>query len=94
MTRARGQPSRTLLDREYPHQVLVIADTVRGKTLDKVTDFHVKLGIPTKSRSVRKDDAWYSLYCFADPNHAKLFRAIFGGEVVTPAKSKFPNDTR
>jgi hypothetical protein len=80
MTRARGQPSRTLLDREYPHQVLVLADTVRGKTLDTVTDFHVRLGIPTKSRSIRKDDAWYSLYCFADREHAKLFQVMFGGQ--------------
>jgi hypothetical protein len=35
MTRARGQSSRTLLDREYPHQVLVAADNVRGKALEK-----------------------------------------------------------
>jgi hypothetical protein len=58
----------------------VRAENVGGKTLDKVNDFHAKLGIPTKSRSVRKDDAWYSLYCFADTNHAKLFRVIFSGE--------------
>ena len=82
MTRARGQLSRTLLNREYPHQVLVRTETVGGKTLDKVTEFHVKLGIPTKSRSIRKDDAWYTLYCFEDPNHANLFRVMFGGELL------------
>ena len=60
MTR-RGQPSRTVLDREYPHQVLVRAENLGGKTLDKVADFHVKLGISTKSRSIRKNDAWYTL---------------------------------
>jgi hypothetical protein len=57
MTRAKGQPSRTLLNREYPHQILLRAENVGGKALDKVTDFHVKLGIPTKRRSIRKDDA-------------------------------------
>jgi hypothetical protein len=87
MTRARGQISRTLLNREYPHQVLVRADNVAGKTLDKVADFHVKLGIGTKSRSIRKDDVWYSLYCFADREHAKLFQVLFGGE-ITQAQSK------
>ena len=87
MTRARGQTSRTLLNREYPHQVLVRADNVAGKTLDKVADFHVKLGIGTKSRSIRKDDVWYSLYCFADREHAKLFQVLFGGE-ITQAQSK------
>jgi hypothetical protein len=45
MTRARGEPSRTLLDREYPHQVLVLAETLRGKVLDRVIDFHMNLGI-------------------------------------------------
>ena len=83
----RGQPSRTLIDREYPHQVLVLAHNVHGKTLDKAIDFHVKLGIPTKSRSIRKDDALHSLYCFADPNHAKLFHVMLGGE-LTQAQSK------
>jgi hypothetical protein len=82
MTRARGQPSRSLLDREYPHQVLVLAETLRGKVLDRVIDFHRNLGIPTKSRSIRKLDAWYTLYCFADPDHAKLFKVMFGGEIT------------
>ena len=58
-----------------------------ARTLDKVYDFHVRLGIPTKRRSIRKDDAWYSLYCFADSDHAKLFRVMFGGE-LTQAQSK------
>jgi hypothetical protein len=62
MTGARGQSSRTLLDREYPHQVLVAADNVRGKALEKVLDFHAKLGIPVKSRTLRKDDVWCKLY--------------------------------
>jgi hypothetical protein len=31
---------------------------------------------------LRKDDAWYSLYCFADREHAKLFQAMFGGELL------------
>jgi hypothetical protein len=84
MTRARGQPSRTLLDREYPHQVLVLAETLRGRTLDRAIDFHMNLGIPTKSSSIRKQDAWHTLYRFAEPDHAKLFRVMFGGEMVTP----------
>lgn len=81
MTRARGQSSRTLIEREHPHQVLVLAESVSGKTLDEVIAFHAKLGIPTIRRSIRKHDDWHSLYCFADANHAKLFQAMFGGEM-------------
>jgi hypothetical protein len=59
MTRARGQSSSTPLDRNYPHQVLVLAQKVAGKALDKVTAFHAKLGVPVKTHSIRKDDRWY-----------------------------------
>jgi hypothetical protein len=81
--RARDQSSRMLTDREYPHQVLVSAERVAGKMLDNVIAFHAELGIPTKSRSIRKDDRWYLLYCFADQQHAARFQVEFGGEIVT-----------
>jgi hypothetical protein len=70
MTRARGQPSRTLLNREYPHQVLVLAETVGGKTLDRVIAFHDRARVPTKSRSARRNDKWHLRYCFAERRHA------------------------
>jgi hypothetical protein len=53
MTHARGQPSRTLLNREYPHQVIVPADSVAGKALDKVIAFHDQARVPIKTRSAR-----------------------------------------
>jgi hypothetical protein len=84
MTRARGQPSQSLLEREYPHQVLVLAETVRGNTLDRAIAFHTNLGIPTRISSIRKKDVWYTLFRFADPNHAKLFQVMFGGDLVQP----------
>jgi hypothetical protein len=37
---------RERYDREYPHQVLALAETLRGKVLDRVIDFHMNLGIP------------------------------------------------
>jgi hypothetical protein len=82
MTRARGQSSRTLLNSEYPHQVLVLSDSITGKTLDRVIAFHTQCGIPTKTRAARQDDQWYSLYCFADSQHAARFQAEFGGKII------------
>jgi hypothetical protein len=87
MSRARGQPSCSLLDREYPHQVLVPAVIVSGKVVDGVIAFHSKLSIPNKTRSIRKDDEWHKLYCFAAADHAKLFHVMFGGELIL-AQSK------
>jgi hypothetical protein len=82
MTRARGQPTRRMIDREYPHQVLVPAENVGGKKLDFVIAFHAQIDAPQHSRSVFKDDRWYEVYCFAEPQHARSFQAIFGGESI------------
>jgi hypothetical protein len=81
MTRARRQPSRTLLNREFPYQVLVLAESVGGDMLDSVDAFHTERGIPTKKRSVRRDDVWWSLYCFAQRVDASDFRHLFGGQL-------------
>ena len=81
MTRARGQSSRTLLDREFPYQVLVLAESVGGEMLDNVDAFHAARGLPTKTRSVRRDDVLWSLYCFAQRVDASTFRHLFGGQL-------------
>src|SRR5262245_11140029 len=81
MTRARGQSSQTLLDREFSHRVLVLAESVSGKKLDNVDAFHTARNIPTKKRSIRKDDVWWTLYCFAKRADAEAFRDLFGGEI-------------
>ena len=81
MTRARGQSSRTLLDREFPYQVLVLAESVGDEVLDSVVAFDATRGLPTKKRSVRRDDGLWSLYCFAQRADANAFRHLFGGQV-------------
>src|SRR5262245_21414828 len=81
MTRARGQSSRTLLDREFPYQVVVQAESVGGDMPDSVVVFHATPGLPTKKRSVRRDDRLWLLYCFAQRADADAFRYLFGGQV-------------
>ena len=74
MILARGLLSRTLRNRQYPHQVLVPTENLRTKLLDEVSTFHTELRIPIERRSIRKDDLSCSLYCFADfatPQHFK-----------------------
>jgi hypothetical protein len=62
MTRARGQASRSLINRELPHRVLVRAEDTRGRALDAVYAFHDNRGVPVRSHSLRKDDEWYLVY--------------------------------
>jgi hypothetical protein len=82
MTHARSQPSRTLLNREYPHQVLVPSWNVRGKLFEKVDAFHVQIGAPMKKRSIFKNDSRYELYCFAQRQDAESFQELFGGHLT------------
>jgi hypothetical protein len=86
MTRARGQPTRSSIDREYPHQVIVPAEDVGGKHLAMVEAFHAQLDVLARSRSVFNDDRWYQIYCFREAHQARGFQAIFGGEIIQAAK--------
>jgi hypothetical protein len=43
--------------------------------------FHATRGLPTKKRSVRRDDGLWSLYCFAQRVDAAAFRHLFGGQL-------------
>ena len=76
MTRARGQL--------YPFKILLLTERLR---LDEVIAFHIKLGISTKTRSVRKRGAWYTLYCFEKSDHAHMFQAVFGGDLTIRRKT-------
>jgi len=75
--------SRALLNRKYPHKIRLLAERVR---LDDVIAFHIKLGITTKTRSVLKHHARYTLYCFEKYDHAQMFQALFGGEWIIRAQ--------
>ena len=88
MTQARSQSSWTLRSREYPHQVLVPTDSVRGRTFDQVVDFHEQIGVPIKNYTVRKDDDWYLSYCFTERNKAVAFQMLFGGELFDQRRLK------
>ena len=70
-----------MIDRECPHQVIVPAENVGGKNLDFVIVFNAQINIPRHTKSPRKDDRWYEVYCLADPQHARSFQALFGGEM-------------
>jgi hypothetical protein len=82
MTRARGQPSRRSIDRDYLHRVTVPAKAVGGKNLDLVTVFFAQVEQPHHSRSVFQNDEWFEVFSFADPQHARSFQALFGGTIA------------
>jgi len=82
MTRINGQSSRSILRSENPHQVLVLADSVRGRTFNRVLSFHEQAGVRIKNCTDRKDDKWHLLYCFKEHENAVAFQSMFGGELL------------
>ena len=87
MTHARDQSSGSILRREYPHQVLVPADSVRGRTFNRVLAFHDQAGVRIKNCTDRKDDKWYLRYCFGERENAVGFQSMFGGELFDRSAS-------
>ena len=54
-----------------------------GKTLDFIFVFHANLGIePKRGSRQRREDQEFARWCFADPQHAASFQALFGGEAI------------
>jgi hypothetical protein len=87
MTHARDQSSGSILRHEYPHQVLVLADSVRGRTFNRVLAFHDQAGVRIKNCTDRKDDKWYLRYCFGERENAEAFQSMFGGELFDRSAS-------
>jgi hypothetical protein len=82
LTRARGQASRSLLNRKFPHRVVVPADSVSGRVIEEVGAFHRNRRVPVKYHSLRLNDQWYSAYRFAERGVAEQFQVLFGGELA------------
>ena len=69
-------------NRELPHQVLVLSDSIRGHVFNCVMAFHDEAGVPVRNCTVRKDDKWYLRFCFAERKNAVAFPLAFGGELL------------
>lgn len=78
-----------MVDRDWPHQVEVIATICEGKQYDVVRKFCHGLSVaPLCGRSVRLNDQDYLRYAFAKAEDADAFQARFGGRRLTAAKVK------
>jgi hypothetical protein len=84
MTRRRGELSARTIDRDWPHQIVLPADRVMGKNFGIIREFCRTLSLCPRGHTVQRDNVTYSVFCFADPSHADLFRERFGGERFDP----------
>jgi hypothetical protein len=84
MSRRKGELTGAVIDREWPHQVVLLADQVLGKNYTVVHDFCRDLSLCTRGHSVRREGIEYHVFCFADAAHAERFRERFGAERFDP----------
>jgi hypothetical protein len=84
MTYRKGEQTAHANERNCPHIVeFPVPENGFGKTLDFIFVFHANLGIePKRGSRQRREDQEFARWCFADPQHAASFQALFGGEAI------------
>ena len=86
MGRRKGELSSSTIDREFPHQVVVLASSVAGNAGGAKLEVALKgLSVCGRHHSIVKADQWHIVFCFSDKAHTDLFRERFGGEPFDPS---------
>ena len=85
MVKRKGELSQRTIDREWPHQVAVVAETCRGDGYLTTHYFCEGLSLCPRHRYFWRDDRDCVVFCFAEVAHAHSFRQRFNGELVTTA---------
>jgi hypothetical protein len=81
VTRRDGQITRVQLRQWWPHHVVLSADKVKSlRNSTTVHDFANTLSVAPRTYWLRRDDADYVVFCFAEPEHARTFAERFDGE--------------
>ena len=62
------------------------ADDVGGQNYNVVHQFCADLSLCPRRHSIRRDDKWHHVFCFAVKADAEKFQAQFGGEWFDPER--------
>jgi hypothetical protein len=81
--RRRGELSKEMIDRDWPHQVALPSPVVVDRFKEVQETCH-RLGACPRTHAFRRDDRDHVVYCFAGPDQAKMFQAQFGGDTMGP----------
>jgi hypothetical protein len=87
MVYRKGELSKAMMDRDWPHQVALPAYRCLGHEYLTIHIFcHAEgLSLCRRRQSYRQDDIDMTVFCFAEREHADQFQARFGGELIDPA---------
>ena len=87
MVYRKGELSKAMMDRDWPHQVALPAYRCMGHEYLTIHIFCQAEGLSLCRRrhSYRRNDIDMTVFCFAERNHADQFQARFGGDLIDPA---------
>jgi hypothetical protein len=89
----KGELSKAMMDRQWPHQVALPAYRCLGHNFLTMHFFcHGEgLSLCTRRHSYRDNDVDMTVFCFAKRDHAEKFRGRFGGDFLDPRdRPKWP----
>jgi hypothetical protein len=89
----RGELSKGIIDRDWPHQVALPAHRCAGGSYVTIRLFckGEHLSPCDRGHSFYRDGTDFNVFCFAEGEHAEKFRARFGGEIIDPKnRPKWP----
>jgi hypothetical protein len=91
----KGELSKAMMDRDWPHQVVLPASSCSGGNYVTIRLFCEPLSLCPRTHSFRRNDVDMIVFCFAERGHADLFSARFGGEFIDPrTRPKWPGARR
>ena len=80
----KGELSRATIDRNWPHQLALSADFLRGKNCIIVERFCGGLSVCPRNRKYWRDGKEHVAYCFTERRDAEFVQMHFGGEFIDP----------
>jgi hypothetical protein len=87
----KGELSKGMIDRQWPHQVAVQADKCTGTAWVAIRDFCRTLSLCPRGHYFYRDTIGFNVYCFGQRDHAEQFCDRFDGEMIAPEdRPKWP----
>lgn len=86
MVYRKGELQKSRIDREWPHQIALPAKDCTVQNYHPVHNFCREAGLSLCERghNIAESRALHIVFCFADPDHARIFQEQFGGFKVEP----------